>query len=294
MHCPWEIIDNGVDEALGGFCAPGRGDAARRRLGRGARRRRGILIDKEPKTGLTGVEVVATKLHAGGKVRRRLVRRHRRPPRRRLSVVNAPPAGWTSTSTARRPPGHQLPAHVPGVFDGEGPHGAVQPRLRARTRKGGRVAKGKAGTRIRFWPDRQIFTKDATFVLRRPRRPCAADLLHRARPELVIRDQRDADATEWTEEKFRHDGGIGEFCDYLATGDPVTEVSPAPGQRHLHRDRAAARRQGPHDPAGRRARAHRRRRGAVGHDVMTPSCAAFVNVIATPKGGTHVSASRRR
>ena len=28
---------------------------------------RGIPIDKEPKTGLPGVEVVATKLHAGGK-----------------------------------------------------------------------------------------------------------------------------------------------------------------------------------------------------------------------------------
>ena len=28
---------------------------------------RGIPVDKEPKTGLTGVEVVLTKLHAGGK-----------------------------------------------------------------------------------------------------------------------------------------------------------------------------------------------------------------------------------
>ena len=28
---------------------------------------RGIPVDKEPKTGLTGVEVVMTKLHAGGK-----------------------------------------------------------------------------------------------------------------------------------------------------------------------------------------------------------------------------------
>ena len=39
MHCLWEIIDNAVDEALGGHCTRIEVDAARRRLGRGARRR---------------------------------------------------------------------------------------------------------------------------------------------------------------------------------------------------------------------------------------------------------------
>jgi len=67
MHCLWEIIDNSVDEALAGH---GKhigivlhkdgsveiSDTAR-----------GIPVDIEPKTGLSGVEVVFTKLHAGGK-----------------------------------------------------------------------------------------------------------------------------------------------------------------------------------------------------------------------------------
>jgi DNA gyrase subunit B len=67
MHCLWEIVDNSVDEALGGFCtrievllhADGSvevGDNGR-----------GIPVDIEKKTKLTGVEVVMTKLHAGGK-----------------------------------------------------------------------------------------------------------------------------------------------------------------------------------------------------------------------------------
>ena len=59
--------------------------------------------------------------------------------------------------------------------------------------------------------------------------------------------------------------------------------------RHLHRDRAAARRQGPHDAAGGRARARAstsRVRWGTGYDTELRS---FVNVIATPKGGTHVS-----
>src|SRR3712207_103652 len=67
MHCLWEIIDNSVDEALAGHChhidvvlhADGSVDVHDDG--------RGIPVDVEPKTGLTGVEVVFTKLHAGGK-----------------------------------------------------------------------------------------------------------------------------------------------------------------------------------------------------------------------------------
>src|SRR5215510_380779 len=67
MHCLWEIIDNSVDEALAGVCGSidvvllEDGSAEVRDDGRG------IPVDKEPKTGLSGVEVVMTKLHAGGK-----------------------------------------------------------------------------------------------------------------------------------------------------------------------------------------------------------------------------------
>jgi DNA gyrase subunit B len=67
MHCLWEIIDNAVDEALGGHChnidvlLHADGSVEVRDDGRG------IPVDVEPKTGLSGVEVVFTKLHAGGK-----------------------------------------------------------------------------------------------------------------------------------------------------------------------------------------------------------------------------------
>ena len=67
MHCLWEIIDNAVDEALAGECdridvvlLPD-GSVEVRDNGRG------IPVDVEPRTGLSGVEVVFTKLHAGGK-----------------------------------------------------------------------------------------------------------------------------------------------------------------------------------------------------------------------------------
>jgi DNA gyrase subunit B len=67
MHCLWEILDNSVDEALGGF--GNRIEIVLHRDGSVEVRDtgRGIPVDIEPKTGLTGVEVVMTKLHAGGK-----------------------------------------------------------------------------------------------------------------------------------------------------------------------------------------------------------------------------------
>ncbi|MBX7558008.1 hypothetical protein K1Y78_61635, partial [Streptomyces sp. tea 10] len=66
-HLVYEVVDNSVDEALAGYgqditvilhrdgCVEVHDDG------------RGIPIDTEPRTGLTGVEVVFTKLHAGGK-----------------------------------------------------------------------------------------------------------------------------------------------------------------------------------------------------------------------------------
>ena len=67
MHCLWEIIDNAVDEALGGHCdrieviLHADGSVEVRDNGRG------VPVDIEPRTGLTGVELVYTRLHAGGK-----------------------------------------------------------------------------------------------------------------------------------------------------------------------------------------------------------------------------------
>ena len=61
MHCLWEIIDNSVDEALADVCDHidvvllADGSVEVRDNGRG------IPVDLEPRTGLSGVEVVFTK-----------------------------------------------------------------------------------------------------------------------------------------------------------------------------------------------------------------------------------------
>ena len=65
MHCLWEIIDNAVDEALAGYCHEVIVTLATDGSVEVKDDGRGIPVDIEAKTGLTGVELVMTKLHAG-------------------------------------------------------------------------------------------------------------------------------------------------------------------------------------------------------------------------------------
>ena len=66
-HILWEIVDNAIDEAANGFATRIEvklykdGSASVEDNGRG------IPTDIHPKTGVSGVEVVFTQLHAGGK-----------------------------------------------------------------------------------------------------------------------------------------------------------------------------------------------------------------------------------
>ncbi len=283
MHCLWEIIDNAVDEALGGFCTTidvtlhPDGSASVHDDGRG------IPVDKEPKTGLAGVEVVFTKLHAGGKFGGGSYNATGGLHGVGSSVVNALSARL-DVEVDRSPATWHMSFQrgMPGVFDGDTPKAPFTPQ--SGLHKGKRVAKGRTGTRVRFWPDAQIFTRDATFVF--------DDLVTRARQtsfivpglELIIRDLRGAEPRE---ERFKHDGGIVEYCDFLAEDEPVTSVVRLTGhelftetvpllddkghmvpqdvERDLHVDVAL--------------------RWGTGYETQVRS---YVNVIATPKGGTHV------
>lgn len=286
MHCLWEIIDNGVDEALGGHAARvevtlhADGSAEVHDDGRG------IPTDKEPKTGLPGVEVVATKLHAGGKFGGGSYVATGGLHGVGLSVVNA--LSTRMDIDVERSPAAQgisFRRGVPGVFAADDdPAADFEPRS-GLTRKGGRVAKGRSGTRIRFWPDRQIFTKDAGFVY--------DELVTRARQtsfivpglELVIRDLR---GPELVEEKFRHDGGITEFTDFLAADEPVTDILRLQGSGTFTETVPLLDDKGHMTPqeVERELGVDVAVRWGTGYDSELRS---FVNVIATPKGGTHVS-----
>ncbi|WP_413103592.1 DNA gyrase/topoisomerase IV subunit B [Streptomyces sp. Inha503] len=292
MHCLWEIIDNSVDEALGGFCdhieviLHEDGSVEVRDNGRG------IPVDVEPKTGLSGVEVVMTKLHAGGKFGGGAYAASGGLHGVGASVVNALSArldvevdlhGKTHSISFRR--------GVPGIFTESGPDAPFDPS--SGVLKGKRVPKTRTGTRIRYWADRQIFLKDAKLSVE--------TLYARARQTaflvpgltLVVRDERGLEGQEGpVEETFRYDGGISEFCEYLAQDKAVCDVLRLSGQGTFKETVPVLDERGHMTPTEvtRDLGVDIALRWGTGYDATVKS---FVNIIATPKGGTHVSGFER-
>jgi DNA gyrase subunit B len=289
MHCLWEIIDNGVDEALGGHCTrlevvlhPDQSAEVRDNG-------RGIPVDVEPKTGLTGVELVMTRLHAGGKFGGGSYTASGGLHGVGASVVNAL-AVRLDVNVERD--GHEWAASfrrgVPGEFASPGPAASFKQRKGLTQVR--RVAKKVTGTRIRFWPDPQVFVRDAQWSLEA--------LTQRARqtaylvPGLAIRIVDERGPGDPHEEVFQFNGGIGEFCAELAPGEPVTDVIRLAGSGSFTETVPVLDGKGHMVPTEveRELLVDVALRWTSGYDTVSRS---FVNVIATPKGGTHVTGFER-
>jgi DNA gyrase subunit B len=306
MHCLWEIIDNSVDEALGGH-----GDEIGVRLFPDGSVQvtdtaRGIPVDVEPKTGLTGVEVVFTKLHAGGKFGSGSYAASGGLHGVGASVVNAL-SERLDVEVDRGGKTYAMSFHrgEPGLFDdsdGIGPDAPFSPFTSgSELRVVGKVKKGVTGSRVRYWADRQIFTRDAAFSM--------ADLVNRARQTaflvpglgLTITDERPAAITAAAEraaatgvevaegpvvERFRYEGGIGEFVEHLAVDGAKTDVWRIQGSGTFKETVPML------DDKGHMVSTEVERtcevdvalRWGDGYETVLRS---FVNIIATPKGGTH-------
>jgi DNA gyrase subunit B len=288
MHCLWEIIDNAVDEALAGY-----GERIAVRLEADGSIivddvARGIPVDIEPRTKLTGVEVVFTKLHAGGKFGAGSYNATGGLHGVGASVVNAL-SSRLDVEVDRNGATHAMSFRrgVPGVFAGDGPDAAFEPG--SGLRKVGRVGKGVTGTRIRYWPDRQIFLPGAELSL--------PQLLARARqtsflvPGLEL-EVTDARGLAPVAEVFKHDGGISEFCDFLASDPPVTDIIRLRGTDSFTETVPMLDEAGAMTPTDveRTLDVDIALRWGTGYDSQV---ASFVNIIATPKGGTHVQGFER-
>jgi len=284
MHCLWEIIDNAVDEALAGHCKTieinleSDGSVEVHDDGRG------IPVDKEPKTGLTGVEVVMTKLHAGGKFGGGSYAASGGLHGVGASVVNALASrldvevdrdGKIYWMSFKR--GHA------GIFEGEGPNASFSEKSGLRVI--GKVSAKVTGTRIKWWFDKQIFLKEAELAIE--------DIYARARQTsylvpgltLVVNDRR---TKAKTSETFFHKGGISEFCTFLRPDDPVGEVIRVSGSGPYTENVPVLDEKGHMTPTEveREMGVDIAMQWGNGYDATISS---FVNIISTPKGGTHVT-----
>ena len=288
MHCLWEIIDNSVDEALGGHGSeigvtlhPDGSVEVRDRA-------RGIPVDAEPKTGLSGVEVVFTKLHAGGKFGSGSYAASGGLHGVGASVVNAL-SERLDVEVDRDGKTWAMSFHrgEPGIFADKGapsPDAPFTPfEQRSELRVVGKVAKGVTGTRIRYWADRQIFTKGAEFQ--------TEELLGRARQTAYLVPGLAIDVTDERGEtphttSFQFEGGISEFAEHLATDAPLTDVWRLSGSGTFTETVPVLTDGGAMVPTElqRECLVDIALRWGTGYDTVVRS---FVNIIATPKGGTH-------
>jgi DNA gyrase subunit B len=288
MHCLWEIIDNSVDEALAGFCTSieinleADGSVEVHDNGRG------IPVDKEPKTGLTGVEVVFTKLHAGGKFGGGSYAASGGLHGVGASVVNAL-ASRLDVEVDRNGKIYWMSFQRgnAGIFDGDGPKAAFEEF--SGLRQIGKVAAKVTGTRVKWWFDRQIFLKEAELSIE--------DIYARARQTsylvpgltLVVNDNRTKSKTS---ETFFHKGGISEFCSFLRPDEPVGEVIRISGSGEYTETVPVL------DDKGHMMPTEVSR--TMGVDIAMQwgngyetTMSSFVNIISTPKGGTHTQGFER-
>ena len=294
MHCLWEIIDNSVDEALAGhgneIGIALHADGSVTVSDRG----RGVPVDIEPKSGLSGVELVFTKLHAGGKFGGGGYASSGGLHGVGASVVNALSSRLdVEVDRGGKTWGMSFRHGEPGEFAGDTPDSPFTPYENAsELRLVGKAKRGVTGTRVRYWADPQIFLSTAQFEL--------DALVARARqtaflvPGLAIeiRDERPESLDEAgapTVHQFEYAGGLSEFVEFLAVDSALTdtwrftdegkfsETVPVMDEKTGHLVSREVERTCEVDIA---------LRWGTGYDTEVQS---FVNIIATPKGGTHLT-----
>ena len=253
-HLVYEIVDNAVDEALGGYCdtidVTINPDNSVTVIDNG----RGIPVGINHKAGIPAVEVVFTILHAGGKFGGGGYKVSGGLHGVGASVVNAL-STWLEVEIyidgkihkQRYERGHVCyPLKVIGTCDPD-----------------------KTGTKITFLPDPEIF-EETVFdydILKQRLREMAfltKDL------KIILRDLRHEEGV--IEKTFHYEGGICEFVTYL--NKSKTPLYPDVLYFEGKKDNVYV-------------------EVAMQHnDSYTESAYSFVNNINTPEGGTHLAGFR--
>ncbi|QGG96134.1 DNA gyrase/topoisomerase IV subunit B [Actinomarinicola tropica] len=279
-HLLWELVDNAVDEAAGGFATKIDVTFHRDRSIEVTDDGRGIPIDVKDK-GRTALEVVFTELHAGGKFGSGAYAASGGLHGVGASVVNAlstklvaevdrDGATWRLGFSER----------LPGRFETDG---SFTPTSTLEKVKG--VRRGTTGTRVRFWPDTEVFDPDATIEYASVRERLARMCFLVPGLKIRLTDKRPGASGET--EEFVSKGGLADFVDYLSVGENLTEVVRFSGLGTFTEKVAQG---GAMTEIERECTVEVALRWVKGYE---PVVVSFVNTIPTTEGGTHVAGFER-
>jgi len=281
-HLLNEILDNSTDEGVAGHASRVEvtlhADGSVQVDDDG----RGIPTDVHTRSGLSGVELVLTRLHAGGKFGGSGYKASGGLHGVGASAVNALSLRFdVRVKRAGRVSEMSFQRGVPGVFDGPGPAAGFteQSGLRAV----GRMKRGEAtGTSIRYWYDARYFDAGAALDVTAVRTRLRNTAFLVPGVTYVLRD---ATSDELVEEVYHHPRGLVEMVEFLTpSGDrPVSGTLFITGTG-TYKENAADANGVMQSDVERRAEVEVALGWGTGYE-RTVEC--FTNTIRNVHGGTH-------
>jgi DNA gyrase subunit B len=281
-HLFTEIVDNSTDEGIAGHASRVvvtlHADGSVQVDDDG----RGIPTGVHAKSGLSGVELVLTRLHAGGKFGGAGYKTSGGLHGVGASAVNALSHRFDVT-VKRDGKVHQMSfAHgVPGLFDGPGPKAAFTERSGLQV--AGKMKRGEpTGTSIRYWYDARYFEAAAALDVEAVRAKLRSTAFLVPGVTYVLRHAVDGSIGE---ETFHFPGGLSDMVDFLTpAGDrPVCGTLLIRGEG-TYFENAADANGVMRSKVERRAEVEVALRWGTGYD-STVEC--FTNTIRNMHGGTH-------
>lgn len=205
-HLAQEVIDNSVDEAMAGHASAItvtlHDDGSLSVIDDG----RGMPVDKHPKEGVPGVEVILTKLHAGCKFNNDSYQFSGGLHGVGVSVVNAL-SSRVEIEVKRS--GH--------IYDMEFKHGKKTRKLK---KSGTTKTKSETGTLIRFWPEASYFDS-ANFSVLKLKHVLRAKAVLCSGLEVTFIEEKSGETSSWC-----YEGGLADYLSDSLKGSECLPMGP--------------------------------------------------------------------